>query len=214
MRYFLLNICIAISLLFIVCDNAFSQELSSSDKEALQRRVKDKVDEFQFYLGQLADKGSTSSNVKENAYNLSLKLFMGECENYNIYDSDLGKNVSKSAVRMEISSKHRSTKSRTLMKRYLNNLRNNMSYSQIEITDVDIVRVDNIYPVGDHYECMAYFCQKYVGYRDGRVVYSDVTTKKVKVYIQAIQIPKANGATEIIWNALLGDIYVIETKST
>lgn len=190
----------------------FSQQLTQAEKESLQARVKNKVDEYQFYLQQLADKRSTSAEVKDNAYSLALKLFVGECENYSIYDPDLGRNVTKSAVRMEISSKYRSTKSRVLMKRYLNNLRNNQTYDQIEITDADIVRVDNIYKVGDHYECMAYFCQKYIGYRDRRIIYSDITTKKVRVYIQAIQIPKADGSTETIWNALLGDIYVIETK--
>lgn len=202
-----------IIVMMLMGSNIFAQELSYSEKQALQLRVKNKVDEFQFYMGQLADKKSTSLEVKNNAYNLSLKLFIGECENYSIYDFDLDRNVLKSAVRMEISSKYRSSKSRTLMKRYLDNLRNNKTYSQIEITDADVVRVDNIYPVGDHYECMAYFCQKYIGYREGRVAYSDITTKKVRVYIQAIQIPKPDGATGIIWNALLGDIYVLETKT-
>lgn len=191
----------------------YGQQLSQTEKETLQRRVKDKVDEFQFYMGQLADKKSTSAEVKSTAYSLALKLFIGECEDYSIYDPELGRDVFKSAVRMETSSKYRSTKSRTLMKRYLNNLRNNQTYTQIEITDADVVRVDNIYKVGDHYECMAYFCQKYIGYRDGRIAYSDITTKKVRVYINAIQIPKADGTTETIWNALLGDIYVIETKA-
>ena len=193
-----------IIVMMLMGSNIFAQELSYSEKQALQLRVKNKVDEFQFYMGQLADKKSTS---------LALKLFIGECENYSIYDFDLDRNVLKSAVRMEISSKYRSSKSRTLMKRYLDNLRNNKTYSQIEITDADVVRVDNIYPVGDHYECMAYFCQKYIGYREGRVAYSDITTKKVRVYIQAIQVPKPDGSTGIIWNALLGDIYVLETKT-
>ncbi len=190
----------------------FPQQLTQAEKESLQARVKNKVDEYQFYLQQLADKRSTSAEVKDNAYSLALKLFVGECENYSIYDPDLGRNITKPAVRMEISSKYRPTKSRVRMKRYLENLRNNHTYDQIEITDADVVRVDNIYKVGDHYECMAYFCQKYIGYRDRRIIYSDITTKKVRVYIQAIQIPKADGRTETIWNALLGDIYVIETK--
>lgn len=213
MKNIFYKISILIFMLTMFGMNAYPQDLSVSEKEALQRRVKDKVDEFQFYMGQLADKKSTSNEVKDNAYRLSLKLFIGEGENYSIYDPELGRDVQKSAVRMEISSKYRSTKSRTLMKRYLSNLRNNKTYTQIEITDADIVRVDNIYPVGDHYECMAYFCQKYIGYRDGRIAYSDITTKKVRVYIQAIQIPKADGSTETIWNALLGDIYVIETRA-
>ena len=214
MRFYIIRTLIFISLMLCCFTNLNAQQLTYSEKEALQRRVKDKVDEFQFYIGQLANKKSTNIEVKNNAYNLALKLFIGECEDYSIYDPELGRDVFKSAVRMETSSKYRSSKSRTLMKRYLNNLRNNQTYTQIEITDADIVRVDNIYKVVDHYECMAYFCQKYIGYRDGRVAYSDITTKKVRVYINAIQIPKADGSTETIWNALLGDIYVIETKAS
>lgn len=203
---------IVVLLMFGVGGISYAQELTQEQKEVLQVRVKNKVDEYQFYLGQLANKRSTSAEVKNNAYNLAIKLFIGECENYEIYDMDLGYNVTKPAVRMEVSSKYRSSKSRIQMKRYLNNLRNNQTYDQIEITDVDVVRVDNIHRVGDHYECVAYFYQKYVGYRDGRSVYSDETTKKVRCYIQAIEIPKSDGSTETIWNALLGDIYVISTK--
>lgn len=206
---------IRISILLLslfVSISAFSQQLTQAEKESLQTRVKNKVDEYQFYLQQLADKRSTSVEVKNNAYLLALKLFVGEGETYSVYDAELERNITKPAVRMEISSKYRSTKSRVLMKRYLNNLRNNQTYDQIEITDADVVRVDNIYKVGDHYECMAYFCQKFIGSRDGRIIYSDISTKKVRVYIHAIQIPKADGSTEIIWNALFGDIYVIETR--
>lgn len=199
-------------LTLFACVPVFSQQLTQSEKESLQIRVKNKIDEFQFYLQQLGDKRSTSAEVKDNAYSLALKLFVGECEDYSIYDSDLERSVVKPAVRMEISSTARQTKSRVNMKRYLNNLRNSQTYDQIEITDADVVRVDNIYKVGDHYECMAYFCQKYIGYRDKRIIYSDITTKKVRVYIQAIRIPKADGRTETIWNALLGDIYVIDTS--
>ena len=212
MKSRLFNVLLVASLLFAMNDTLFAQMLTPEQKEALQVRVKNKVDEYQFYLAQLGNKRSTNAEVKANAYNLAIKLFIGECENYEIYEPDMGYSITKPAVRMEVSSKYRSTTSRVLMKKYLNNLRNNTSYDQIEITDADVVRVDNIYKVGDHYECMAYFCQKYVGYRDNRVVYSDVTTKKVRVYIEAIEIPKSDGSTETIWNALLGDIYVISTR--
>ena len=186
--------------------NATAQSLTAEEKRALETRVKNKVDEYQFYLNQLGDKRSTSETVKNNAVRLALKLFIGEGENYTMDGNTHG------AVRMEISSKYRSTKSRIMQKRYLNNLRNNSSYDQIEITDADVVRVDGIQREGDHYVCMAYFCQKFIGFRDRRAVYSDITTKKVKVYVQAIEVPRADGSTQIIWNALLGDIYVVSTK--
>ena len=196
-------------------ESLFAQQLTEAQKRTLERRVRDKVDDFQFYMAQLGDKESTSITVKNNAYRLALKLFIGEGEDYSIVQrNSLGEEYEelKPAVRMQTSSKYRSTKSRTKMKVYLNNLRNNRTYSQIEITAADAVRVDNIYREGDLYVCMAYFCQKYIGYRDSRPVYSDITTKRVKVYIQAIEIPKSDGTTETIWNALLGDIYVLETR--
>lgn len=201
--------------LFVYNENLCAQQLTEAQKRALERRVADKVDEFQLYMAQLGDKESTSVTVKNNAYRLALKLFIGEGEDYSIIQrNSLGEEYEelKPAVRMQTSSKYRSSKSRTRMKVYLNNLRNNKTYTQIEITAADAVRVDNIYREGDHYVCMAYFCQKYIGYRDNRPIYSDITTKKVKVYIQAIEIPKSDGTTEIIWNALLGDIYVLETR--
>ena len=208
-RVYILFLTAVISLCLI--DYAAGQTLTHKEKDALQIRVKNKVDEFQFYLGQIANKRSTSDQVKTNAYNLAVKLFIGECENYEIYDPEAECNVIKPPVAMETSSKRRSTPRRTPMIDYLTNLKNNKVYDQIEITDADVVRVDNIKRVGDHYECTAHFCQKYVGYRDRRVIYSDYTTKAVRVYIQAIEIPKADGTTETIWNALLGDIYVTST---
>ncbi len=212
MNTLILKIVVVLSALHFYLPS-YAQQLTAEEKELLQTRVKNKVDEYQYYLKQLSDKLSTSRAVKDNAYTLALKLFIGEGENYEVFDEDLCRDVMKSAVRMEISSKYRSTKSRIMQKRYLINLRENRTYSQIEITDADVVRIDNIHRVGNHYECMAYFCQKFVGFRDKRIAYSDITTKKVRVIIQAIQIPKSDGSTETIWNALLGDIYVIETRT-
>lgn len=94
----------------------------------------------------------------------------------------------------------------------MRNLKNDASYSQIVIESAGAVVVDDIYQVGDHYECMAYFCQKYISYREGKISYSDITEKKVRVRIEKIEIPRADGTTKTIWNALLGDIYVVSTR--
>lgn len=80
-------------------------------------------------------------------------------------------------------------------------------YGKVVLQSADIVRVDNINKVSDgHYEAMAYFVQKYIAYRDGKVVYSDITKKKIKVYIEALEIPGG-----VIWDAKLGDVYVTAT---
>ena len=190
-------------IMFVMCllllnvTTAVCQELTQSQKESLQARVKNKVEEFQYYLKQLADKQSTSYEMKNEAYRLAVKLFIGECEDYNIreYNKETRsyEQIYQKAVRMEITSKYKPPKS-SRMKGYFNSLRYNKTADQIEITEADAVRVDNIYRVGDHYECMAYFCQKYISYRDNRILYGDITTKKVKVIIQAIEVPTSSGA--------------------
>ena len=70
--------------LFVCNESLFSQRLTEAQKRTLERRVRDKVDEFQFYMAQLGDKESTSTTVKNNAYRLALKLFIGEGEDYSI----------------------------------------------------------------------------------------------------------------------------------
>ena len=130
MNTLILKIVVVLSALHFYLPS-YAQQLTAEEKELLQTRVKNKVDEYQYYLKQLSDKLSTSRAVKDNAYTLALKLFIGEGENYEVFDEDLCRDVMKSAVRMEISSKYRSTKSRIMQKRYLINLRENRTYSQI-----------------------------------------------------------------------------------
>ena len=74
----------------------------------------------------------------------------------------------------------------------------------------DVVRVDNIYKVGDgSYQAVAYFCQKYAAKtKDGMFIYGpEVTSKKVIVYINAIETPVGT-----VWDAKLGDVYVTATR--
>ena len=95
------------------------------------------------------------------------------------------------------------------MKKYLWNQYNNVhKYGKVVIQSADVVRVDNIHKVSEgHYEAMACFVQKYIAFKDGRVIYSDITSKKVKVYIEALEIPGG-----VIWDAKLGDVYVTSTR--
>ena len=83
-----------------------------------------------------------------------------------------------------------------------------LAYTKIVIESASAVRVDNIEKVGDHYECVAYFTQKFIGYRDGKVWYSDETSKKIRCYINHIDLPTGKR----IFDAKLGDIYVLSTK--
>jgi len=190
-----------------------AQTLTDNQKVLLQERVKQKVEEFQYSLSQIVNAGN-SHKIRSEHVELLMNLFIGKCEPYKYYDEELGKEVKRKGVRMQTSSVNHSYRSNQLMKDYIYKLYNpdtgksGLRYSKITIESASAVRVDNIEQVGDHYECVAYFCQKFIGYRDGRVVYGDVTNKKVRCYIKSIDTDK-NGTT---WDARLGDMYVISTE--
>jgi hypothetical protein len=198
--------------LLLSTSDSYAQVLTAQQKQAIQRRVKNKVEEFQFYLEQLGDRKFTNKQMRNEAYASALKLFVGNGDDYKVYDTYRDAYIVKNAVRIETSSKYNSHIGKKTVKAYMRNLKNDASYSQIVIESAGAVIVDDIYQVGDHYECMAYFCQKYISYREGRISYSDITEKKVRVRIEKIEIPRADGTTKTIWNALLGDIYVVSTR--
>lgn len=58
------------------------------------------------------------------------------------------------------------------------------------------------------YVCTCYFEQVFVGYRDGRAIYKDITRKKVKCYIEIQDVE--DGPQEYV--VLLGDVQAIDTK--
>lgn len=191
--------------------------LTEEQKVQFQERVRQKVEEFQNSLSKLANNELRHDIRKENVVNL-LKLFIGEGEQYDYYDIELDRRVHNTGVKMQTSSTNRTYTKSQLLKKYIYKLynpengRSSMPYSHIEIESASAVRVDNIQRVGDHYECVAYFYQKFIGFsgtgESRRWAYSDITSKKIRCYINSIELPSGN----IIWDAKLGDIYVLSTE--
>lgn len=197
----------AVIMLAIYVPSFAQNDLTDSDKEALQARVKDKVDEFVHHLSCIVNTELTDYQ-RQNEIKAALVLFIGNGERYTV-TNEYGETESHAPVRMQLSSVNNDITRWLSMKKYLQNQYNNVHrYGKVVIQSADIVRVDNVNKVSDgHYEAMAYFCQKYIAFRDGRVVYSDITTKKIKVYIDALEVPGG-----VIWEAKLGDVYVTATK--
>ena len=188
--------------------NTFAQhELSEEDKVELQNRVKLKVEEFQGYLSDIVNT-KLSDNQRKNQITAALALFIGKGQDYTVVN-EYGERENRKAVRMQLSSLNGSTRWLAMTK-YLNNQSSNVhKYRKVVIQSADAVRVDNIHKTADgKYEAVAYFCQKYVAFRASRIVYSDVTSKKVKVYVDAIEIPGGG----VVWDAKLGDVYVTSTN--
>ncbi len=193
-----------------------AQTLTEEQKKIFQDRVKQKVEDFEFEMTQIVNTKLSNKNRAEGVRNL-LNLFIGQGEPYQYNDYDYRGNVIKrrsTGVTMEVSSVNRSRTTTQKLKKYIygffnpETCRSGKSYSYMKVEYSDALRVDNIERVGDHYECVAYFVQRFYGYRDGHVVYSDQTGKKIRCYINHIELPTGGE----IWDAKLGDIYVVSTE--
>ena len=196
-----------------MAESTRAQDISDEEKSYFEIRVKQKVEEFQNALSNIVNVDLRDDIRKENVTNL-LKLFMGEGEPYDYYDEEADTRVHSTGVKMQTSSIYKTNNQSQKLKRYIYKLYNpetgksSLPYTKIEIESASAVRVDNIEKVGDHYECVAYFSQKFIGYRDGKVWYSDKTSKKIRCYINHIDLPTGKR----IFDAKLGDIYVLSTK--
>lgn len=195
---------------------AYSQEeaeLTEAQKKEFQLRVKNKVEEFQNGLSKIVNNELSHEQRLEHQIN-TLKKFIGEGDAYSYYDAELDRRVNSTGVKMQTSSVNQEVTKSQLFKKYIYKLynpekrRSELPYTTIQIDSASAVRVDNIVKVGDHYECVAYFAQKFIGYKDGKVWYSDKTGKKIRCYITKIDLPTG----ERIFEAKLGDIYVLYTE--
>lgn len=188
-------------------------ELTEAQKKEFQLRVKQKVEEFQNGLSKMVNTELSHQARVEHQVN-TLKKFIGEGDAYSYYDAELDRRVNSKGVKMQTSSVNKEITKSQLLKKYIRRLYNpetgksDLPYTKIQIDSASAVRVDNIVKVGDHYECVAYFAQKFIGYRDGKVWYSDKTGKKIRCYITKIDLPTG----EPLFEAKLGDIYVLYTE--
>lgn len=212
MRKYLLGIFFVIS----ICFNGFAQEtivLTEDDKNQVKARIIEKLNDFQNYLGEMADKQNPMS--VRNAFRKSnTLLFIGECEPYKVTDIQSGEIQQKDAVKMETSSLSHNTKHSQLMKDYFNNIMNNRAYSNIKIEQSKAVRIDNIRKVAEgKYEGVAHIHQYFTGYGgDGKqILYSDSTEKAVKIYIGYEEVLSSEGVQRI-FNIKLGDMKVVLTE--
>lgn len=207
-KIYIILILVVTGVLSVYADRNSAPQLTEEEKQEFTERIKNKIDDFQTHLGIISSRESSKKTV-DTAVKECLKLFIGNGDDYPSYDA-YGNTEWNDPVTIQITSKNRKYPRTNTVKKYLSNLANNLNkmYSKVEITSYDAVRVDNIYETGDgKYECVAYFFQKFEGYRDGRLIYVDYTSKKVRVYLDQIEGPV--GKT---WSIALGDISAVSTR--
>ena len=179
-------------------------QLSEQAQEEMKVRTAEKIESFITLLGYVASK---DNSVQDEAIKSVLALFIGNGGPYSLEDM-YGHSTNYNGVTMQTASlRSRRATPRynrpVLMKRYLNNLRG-IRYDKVNISQVGSIRVDNIYLTSKgHYQAIAHYSMDFAGYIDGNVVYHDVTTKSVKVYIELID----DGGSGT-WQVLLGDMRV------
>ena len=97
------------------------------------------------------------------------------------------------------------------IRRYLQNLKQ-LLYDRVEIEWAEINYVSDLKkdPSGNYWG-MVSFLQRFKGFRDGKVAYSDKVTKNVKVWFKSYE-KFENGVGEDLWDVLLSDIMVEQTE--
>ena len=193
---------ISLLLFTFILNVSVSGQMSSELKNTLTDAVKEQVASLRVYISYMADKDN-DIDFRKSYKAEALSLFIAEGNSY------IDDGIKKKGVLMETTSLYRKKPLRRLMRDYFDGVIN-YKYSKVEIesTQAYEMEVSNLKPVGDHrYECTVCYEQVFKAYSDGRLVYSDRTTKKMRVYIYAEE--TMDGIDYII---RLGDVTAVETK--
>lgn len=173
----------------------------------IKNLVKEKIDELQYHLSQIARKDILSDNQRLHEVEAAKALFLGGCETYQVRN-EYGDLVSKSPVKIELSSTKKARISRLFVKTFLNNLFRNVNrFGTIELSGLDIVRFDQLTqtPTGT-YEAVLYYIPKFgCVERDNKFIYNDSSIRKMILQIESCPEMEDNCACTIKF----GDIYSI-----
>ena len=190
----------AMCLVWAISTSVYAQ-LTNVDKTNVQRRCAEKVVQFQDYVSFI---GSKKKDRETRIYYKSkaLNLHIGRGDAY----TENGE--SKKGVMMQTSSRNISLIKKTLTRDYLSRLIE-LKYSDVKILSSEVcdIKVSDLQRVDDNlYVCTCQYDQEFVGYRDGRPVYKDITTKHIKCYVTVVATEAGN---EYI--VVLGDATVDKT---
>lgn len=158
--------------------------LAQQADEMFTTYAKQKVDELQDYIRLISNR-EVSQKEKDLYYTKALQLFIGEGKEY-VYIDDNGNEQTHAPVTIKTSSARR-TSSRTITS-YLQNLkRGALQNSKMTIVSVDIVYIDNLFQIGNgRYKASAHYRHNYYNNKDGRVLYQDVTEKKLEIILEKL----------------------------
>lgn len=172
---------------------AVEKLLSVEDLNIFATNALQKTKELTKYINTITDKGIRDNEIKLEATDLAVDLFVSE------------DNV------VEVSSANRSEVIGYKIREYLNKIRV-LAFTKVEITFYDVQYISEFKKGtdGKYYGVITFF-QKFEGYKEGKLVYKDVTQKNIEVVIDKVTTLYGSKKVER-WNVLLGNITVKETK--
>lgn len=195
------------ALILLICFPVSIHAQVEGHEDLIRLRAAEKVGQMNDYIKNMADKSQTM-NYRNRRKTKALNLYVGKGYEY-VEDG-----VRKEGVQMQVTSKNKAKIGQPLIRRYFDNLvgqKLDRIYTnvKIEATEVADIKVSSLRKVDDNlWECTCVYDQAFEGWRDGRPIYRDITTKRIKCYVIAEQ-TEDDGWEFII---LLGDVYAIKTK--
>lgn len=171
-------------------------------EEMIHIRVSEKVAQLLDDIEIIANP-ENSKDVRTRFKGKAVRLFIANCEPYE------EEGIQKKGVEMEITSIYSTKPRRRLMKDYFTGLMN-LRYSKVEIKSSKIhdIQVSELRQIDENtFVCTAVFVQVFVGFKDGKPVYTDRTKKSVKCYVYRED--TMDGYEYIV---KLGDTKALETK--
>lgn len=193
---------VALLAIFSLATTAFAQV--EGQEEMIKRRAAEKVGQMNDYISFMANKKKPEES-RLYYRTKALNLFIGKGFSYE------ENGVTKEGVMMQVTSKNRKSVSTPFIRTYFQNLVTGLrSYTdvKIEATEIADIKVSELRQIDTNlWVCTCQYDQAFEGVRDGRLIYRDITTKRIKCYVVAED-------TEDGWEfiILLGDVYAIETR--
>lgn len=162
------------------------------DVEAFQRKAKEKTATLGQYFGIIASK-TTPWQEANQAIDLAVQLFLSE------------------DAQVEVSSVNSVQKKTYPIRVYLERLKL-LKYDEVDLEWSEISFVSNLRkgPDGNYYGSIS-FVQKFTGYRDGQIAYTDLTRKSIEVVLKGYE-KQVAGETKELWDVFLSDIGVVNTR--
>ncbi|UZR95151.1 hypothetical protein [Chondrinema litorale] len=173
-------------------DNILDEGMPNVKKEEFEEKALAKTKELEDYLRLIANKNTKFQKANE-AIDAAVKLF-----------------IDANRV-MEVSSKNRSVVKKYEIRTYFEKLKL-LKYDDVRVSWSDISYVSNIRKGEDgNYYGIVTLQQKFEGFIDGALVYTDVTKKNMTVILKTYD-KYVVGEKQTLWDVYLGDIGVVQTE--